>query len=143
MALSLHPTPGGSATPPNLQHLLNVILSNYRPAAQSHNTQLLNDVKQEIVMGTSMQKAVTVMSDLLATVVANSRNGEIHITAEKYNGVVVVEIQERNNYNGYALSFSVNSLAPDAAALGGFISIKGPQQKVTTISFSFPNNQAA
>lgn len=75
--------------------------------------------------------------------VVNSRNGEIHITADRYYSLVIVEIQERKNYNGYALSYSVGSLATEAAACGGYLSIKGPQQKVTTITFSFPDNQAA
>ena len=143
MELSNRPVNGGYSTAPSLQHLVNSIVDNYRPAADRNNTQVLNDVKQEIAFGNVMQKAIELMNDLLATVVVNSRNGEIHITAEKFKDVVIVEIQERNNYNGYALSSSINSIAPEAAALGGYISIKGPQQKVTTISFSFPNNQAA
>ena len=134
---------GDSKPASTLQNLVHTMVSNYLAAANRNNTQVLNDVKQEIPAGPTMQKAAAVMNDLLATVVANSRNGEIHITAERFNDVVVVEIQERNNYNGYALSYSINSLAPDAAALGGFISIRGPQQKITTISFSFPANQAA
>jgi hypothetical protein len=31
-------------------------------------------------------------------------------------------------------------MEPVAALMGGHISIKGQQQKVTTISFSFPNS---
>jgi hypothetical protein len=139
----LYPFDGGSKAAPSLQHLLNTIVSNYLPAATRNNTQVLNEVKKEISVGTTIEKAVAVMSDLLAMVVSNSRNGDIHITAEKFKDVVIVEIQERNNYNGYALSSSIHSIAPEAAALGGHISINGPQQKITTISFSFPNNQAA
>ncbi len=133
----------GSKPASTLQNLVHTMVSNYMAAANRNNTQVLNEVKQEIPAGPTMQKAAAVMNDLLATVVANSKNGEIHITAERFNDVVVVEIQERNNYNGYALSYSINSLVPDATALGGFISIKGSQQKITTISFSFPTNQAA
>jgi hypothetical protein len=137
-----HPADGGTK-PSSLQQLVDTIISNYLSVADRANTQVVNEVRTGIPTGNNMQKAALVMNDLLATVVANSKNGEIHITAERFNDVVVVEIQERNNYNGYALSYSINSLVPDAAALGGFISIKGPQQRVTTISFSFPANQAA
>jgi hypothetical protein len=90
-----------------------------------------------------MQQVITVMKDILTTVVANSRNGNIHITAERYKDVVIVEIQERNNYNGYALSFSIGSIEPEAASIGGHLTIRGQQQKVTTISFSFPDNLLA
>jgi hypothetical protein len=63
--------------------------------------------------------------------------------ADLYRALVTVQIQERNNYNGYALSFSVHSIAPEAIEADGYISINGPQKRITTISFSFPNQYAA
>jgi hypothetical protein len=48
-------------------------------------------------------------------------------------------MQERNNYNGYALAFSLKSIEAYAAMIGGNIGIKDPQKLVTTVSFSFPN----
>lgn len=139
MELSIHTIVGKYAADSCLGQLLNTIVSNYMSVANRNNTQLLNEVKQVIPLGATMQKAVEVVDELLATVVSNSRNGDIHITAERFKDVVIVEIQERNNYNGYALSSRIGSIAPDAEKLGGHITIKGPQQRVTTISFSFPN----
>jgi len=127
----------------SLQQVITNLLKGSVVMASLHNTHIVNEVKQGIPLGAAMYKAIAVMKALLTTVVANSNNGEIHIKAERFRDIIILEIQERNNNNGYALSFSVNSMEQDAASAGGHISINGPQQKVTTISFSFPGNLMA
>ena len=127
----------------SLKQLVSNLVCNSLPAARHNNTCVVNEVEQGIALGTDMHKAIDVIGDILHTVVANSRNGNIHITAERFRDIVILEIQERNNYNGYALAFSIGSIEQDAASAGGYISMKGPQQKVTTISFSFPYNLLA
>jgi len=127
----------------SLKKLVSNLVSNSLPIAHYHNTNVVNEIKSEIRLGTDLGKAISVMRELLNTVVTNSRNGEIHVTAECFDDMFIFEIQERNNYNGYALAYSIGSLEPDAASLGGHITIKGPRQKIATISFCFPHQQAA
>ncbi|MBL7732411.1 MAG: hypothetical protein JNM88_14625 [Chitinophagaceae bacterium] len=122
----------------SLQVLVSNMLRHSQPLAVRRNTIIENEVDNGFVLGGAMQKAIPVMRELLTTVVSNSRNGDIHISADRRNDQLVVEIQERNNYNGYALAFSVGSLAAEAAFAGAQIDINGPQQKVVTISFVFP-----
>jgi len=109
-------------------------------AARYHKTNLVNEVELGIALGTAMQHAIGIMNEILTAIVANSNNGEIHITADRYQDIVTLEFQERNNNNGYALAYSIGSIEPVAASIGGHISIKYPQQKITTISFSFPDS---
>jgi len=127
----------------SLQQLVSDLVENSLPAASHNNTLVLNEVRQGIALGSSTQRAVDVMNELLFTIVVNSRNGDIHITADRYNDVVTLEIQERNNYNGYALAYSVSSMETDAAMLGGHITIKDSSKKIATILFSFPDNLQA
>ncbi len=127
----------------SLQQLVNTLINNSLPAAAHNKTKVMNDVGQGVVILHDDSNVITILHELLDTVVQNSHFGEIHITAERYSGVVIIEIQERNNYNGYALAYSIGSIEPDAALVGGHISMKGQQQKVATISFSFPDNLLA
>lgn len=143
MKKQLQPHGGVLNTPVSLQQLVSSLVSGFLPAATHHHTQLVNDVRQEIALGAQNQSALAVISDLLNTVVENSRNGEIHITADKYRNVVILNIEERNNYNGYALSYSVGAIEPAAASAGGHISITGPQKRIITITFSFPDSSQA
>jgi len=127
----------------SLKTLVNDLVNSSLPAAINNKSNVINDVGQEVLLGEGNHKISAIVRDLLAMVVLNSKNGEIHITADRYSDVVTLEIQERNNYNGYALAFSIGSIEPDAYNIGGHIAIKGAQQKVVTISFSFPGKYAA
>lgn len=80
----------------------------------------------------------SVMKELLTIVVSNSKNGKIYISAERFRDVIILDIQERNNNNGYALAYQVSNIEREAAAIGGHISMLEPRKKITTVSFSFP-----
>src|SRR5262245_2757761 len=120
----------------SLQQLVNRLIGSYMPQALSHQTRLVNEVSSDIMVDTNNLPLVSVITELMAAVVANSHHGRIHISAEQFRDQVNIIIQERNNYNGYALAFSVGSIEPGASELGGHISINGPQKKIATISFS-------
>lgn len=123
-----------------LKQLINNLTSQTHSVANKNNTKIVNDIGQFINVGKGVTSAFNVMKELLSVLVANSKNGNIHISADRFRDVIILEFQERNNNNGYALAYQINNIEPDAAALGGHISITGPQQKVTTVTFSFPNN---
>lgn len=127
----------------SLQQLVNRLVTNSLSAALQNQSTIVNEVDRTIAIDGANHKLISMISELLATVVSNSRKGEIYITADRYSDVVILSIQERNNYNGYALSYSISSLENQAVSLGGHISIRGPQQKVATVSFSFPAQVAA
>lgn len=123
----------------SLQQLVSTLVNSSLPAAIHNKTIVMNEVGQGVVLGVEKVKVIPILKELLDTVIMNSRHGEIHITAERYRGIVVLQIQERNNYNGYALSFSVSSIEPEAVEIGGHIAIKDPRARVATISFTFPD----
>lgn len=135
----LRSTTGAFDTAISLQQLVSNLLNSSLPAAKHNNTHLVNEVENGVALGTRIHKAIPIINNLLTAVVANSRNGEIHISAERFRDVVTVEIQERNNYNGYALAYSIGAIEPLAHSFGGHIRINGPQKRVATISFSFPD----
>ena len=118
--------------------MVNRLVSNLLPTAIEQKTIIVNEVPDHVQVAVHDNKTVQVISELLTTVVANSRKGIIHIHAERLGDMVIFRIQDRNNYNGYALAYSVQSIEPMATLAGGYLSMKGQQQLETTISFSFP-----
>lgn len=134
---------GNTPSSISLQIIINNLVKHSMPVAQHHNTQVVNGVHQGLVLASLPDKVLPVMKHLLHTIISNSSNGDIHITAGKFSDVVILEIQERNNNNGYALAYSIGSIESDATSLGGHITINGPRQKVVTISFSFPYRMSA
>jgi len=127
----------------SLNQLIANLVKGSLPVASNNRTNIVNEVGYSLVIGNNNEKVVSVMKDLLTTVVQNSNQGDIHISAERYSDIVVLQIQERNNYNGYALAFSIMSIESQINETGGSLSIDGKQKKVATISYSFPNFAAA
>ena len=134
---------GNSFTPVSLNHLIKSLVESTQPMAVQHHTQIVNEVDRHLWLGEGASQLSKVLEELLGAVIHNSKEGDIHISADRFKDMVLLHIEERNNYNGYALSFSVGSLEPDAARIGGHISIEGERKKETIIQFSFPGQFAA
>lgn len=121
-----------------LQQLIDGLVGNSLPIAMSKGSVVVNEVGRGVVLRSLDYRLTGLLDMLLNTVIENSRSGDIHITAERRNQELVLHIQERNNYNGYALSFSVGALADDAAIIGGRLEMQSPNKLSTTISLSIP-----
>jgi hypothetical protein len=123
-----------------LQQLVDGLVGNSLPIARKKGTAVVNEVGRGVVLRSVTDQLVDLMDEILATVIANSRGGDIHIRAQRQ---VILSITERSNYNGYALASRVGGLSHYAAAIGCSLEITTPQELVTTICFSFPERIAA
>lgn len=118
-----------------IDHLL------FHPLAESvrrSNSQVINEIPADFSLRKDEAKIFPVIKELLTAVLLNARKGNITVRAEKFRDIMILEIEDCNNYNGYALDYSLRSLETLARLAGGHISAKGQQQLVSTISFSFP-----
>lgn len=123
----------------SLQLLLNKLVTELPGPVAGNMIMVENEISAELRMNADKDIILPLIDELLRTVVINARNTCISITAEKYNDVLTLRVVDRNNYNGYALSFSMLSVCRHARLLGGEISIDGVQKKVATVSLSFPD----
>ena len=123
----------------SLQLLLNNLLGNLPETIALNKIVINNAVSPDFNMPVDV---VTVIDELLRTVVTNARNTRISITAEKFIDIVTLSFEDCNNYNGYALSFSLIAIEQQARFVGGNITINGAQKRVATVSFSFPDSHA-
>lgn len=130
---------GMPCTSISLQLLVNNLAVSLTGALRQNKIGIINEVSPELKMLADLNHVVPVINEILTTVVTNARNTCILITAEKFGDIVTLNIQDRNNFNGYALSFSLMSIGQQARFIGGNISIDGAQKRVATVSFSFPD----
>lgn len=133
---------GGIAAGTSLSSLVNRLSTSSLQEAYKTKTAFSNDIPNDFFTAAEEEKISPVIEELLTSVIGSARNGRIHITAERFRDIIVLEIEERNNYNGYALAYLIHSLEPLARTIGGYISMKGQQQLQATISFSFPDQAA-
>ncbi|MGQ0738369.1 MAG: hypothetical protein ACT4OJ_04850 [Bacteroidota bacterium] len=126
-----------------LQQLVDGLVGNSLPITMSRNSEVVNEVGRGVILQSVDYRLIGLVDELLTTVITNSRKGDIHISAEKRAQDLVLHIEERNNYNGYALSFSIGTMMGDAALMGGRIDISSPNKLVTVISLSLPGKMVA
>lgn len=122
----------------SLQQLVNRFVSSSQEMAFRNNVIVVNELPGNLIITADENKVVPVIDELLTAVVLNGKNTNIHVSADRYRDIIILNIQDRNNNNGYALAFSIMSVEQQAAAAGGSLTIDGKQKKVATISFSFP-----
>ena len=125
----------------SLRQLVNQLMSDSLTNAIHNKTTIVNEVPADIRVVMAADEVGSVIGELLSTVILNSNKGNIRIKAERFRDVMVLYIQERNNNNGYALAYSLKSIEPRAAMIGGFLTIKDYQALETTISLSIPSGQ--
>ena len=123
----------------SLQSFIDDLL--YHPLAESlrrSDSKVVNEIPAELALLAGEAKIFPVIKELMAAVLMNARKGLITVRAERFRDIMILEIEDCNNYNGYALDYSLHSLEELARKAGGYISTKGQRQLVATISFSFP-----
>ena len=125
---------------PSLQSLINHLLRHsLSDLLRSSDSSVMNEIPAELYLAVDNNKISPVIKELLSIVLSNARKGRIHIRADRFRDIVILEIQDQSNYNGYALDYSVKAIEPLARMVGGYVSINGKNNLDTTISFSFPN----
>ena len=130
------PTIPGTSLQSLINHLLRHSLSDLLRMSDSS---VMNEIPERLYLSIDENKVAPIITELLTTILSNARKGRIHIRADRFRDIIILEIMDESNYNGYALENSIISLEPLARMIGGYISIKGKSQLETTISFSFPN----
>lgn len=126
-----------------LRQLIDGLVGNSLSIAAGNGTVLLNEVGGGVFLQNVSDRFVQLMDDIIQVVISNSRRGDVHISAEKIKGNLVLHIEDRSNYNGYALSFSIGVLAQDAALVGGYLEVQNPNSLEAVVLLSVPANLAA
>jgi len=128
-------TPG---TGISLRKLISRLVSSLSHSAAINRVFILNEVSAEFRIPDEQVKVISVIKELLTAMASNARHTCISVTAEKFTDIIILNFEDQNNYNGYALSFSLMAIERHARFAGGDISIDGAQKKVATVSFRFP-----
>jgi hypothetical protein len=133
------PLPGKINTGISLQRLVNHLVNRSKQDNPSFANTIINEVPEGFMVIGDENKLSPVINDLLTTIVMNARNGDIHITADRFNDIATLHIEDRNSYNGYAIASRLHCIESDARKIGGHVGVSGKTQLVSTIFFSFPS----
>lgn len=127
----------------SLKVLVNHMLGHLTGIINKNTIRVENRVPADFKLYTDQSRVAPVIYEMLATVISNARNTSLSITAEKFIDTITLTVEDGNNYNGYALSFSLMAIEMQARMAGGNLSINGVQKRIASVSLSFPDTSPA
>jgi signal transduction histidine kinase len=125
-----------------LQNAVDRLINSLAPVAIRNRSSFVNDIPAKLDIGNDENTVISVISGLLRSVINNSRESCIRISAkEMYGKMVTVSVKDSNSYNTYAVACSLQDVVPLAEKMGGRLDIISEKEKVTTFAFRFPIGQ--
>ncbi len=123
-----------------LHLMVNRISTGSLPSATRKNSFIINDVPDDLEVNTDEHMLATVFGSLLNTVINNSENCCIRISAKLYGRVVLLHLKESHRLNCPAFAGNLRQVQQLAEKIGGTVSVSNERNEATTIVFSFVNN---
>jgi signal transduction histidine kinase len=125
-----------------LQNVVDKLINTLSTVATRNKSSFVNDIPSKLDIGTDENGVISVINGLLRSVINNSRESCIRISAkEMYGKMVTISVKDSNSFNTYAVACSLQDVVPLAEKLGGRLDIISERRKETTIAFRFPLEQ--
>src|SRR5258706_4985641 len=80
----------------SLKSLINHLL--WHPLSETmrrSDSSVKNEISADILMVTDENKISPVIQELLSTIISNSRKGRIHIRADRFRDIIILEIEDQ------------------------------------------------
>ena len=124
-----------------LHLIVNRISAGSISSATRRHSFIVNDVPEDLQVNTTDENMLaTVFGSLLHTVINNTENCCIRISAKSYGKVVLLNIKESYQIKSSAFHGNLRQVKQLAEKIGGTISISSDRSQETNIVFSFLNN---
>jgi hypothetical protein len=124
---------------PTLRNMASCLANSFMPVAQRNKSYFVNDIPDELYIDTDPELVSSVLSGLLSAVVRNAKESCIRLSAKIYNNVILVHVQDYNNFNYSPVENGLQQLQSIAEKMGGNVSVTSQRHNVATFAFSFPN----
>lgn len=123
-----------------LYQLINKVIDSLAPAAHRNKSHIINNVSEEIFLEICEDKVASILSSLLNIVVHHSENSCVRISSKTFNNIVLLHLKDDGCVNYDSISYSLTDMQKQAEKIGGFVGFTSYRNKLTTIAFSFTND---
>ena len=127
----------------SLHKLVEKVTESLAPAACRNKSHIINNVSEEIFLEICEDKVASILSRLLNIVLNHSENSCVRISAKTFNHIVLLHLKDDGCVNYDSISYSLTDMQKQAEKIGGFVGFTSYRNKLTTIAFSFTNNEQA
>lgn len=122
-----------------LHLMINQLAVSTMPSAARRRSFIMNDIPSEVYVRANAQKLAAVLGSLLNTVINQSSDSCIRVSAKPYGDVMLVHIKDLHNLNGRTFSVCLGQAQKMAATIGGTVTVNEYRKEMTTIALSFMN----
>jgi hypothetical protein len=122
-----------------LSELAQNLTSGFLPLARANKSVIVNDIPEDLFIDTDTELVASIFGGIMASVVKNSKESYIRLSAKIYGNVILLHIKDHNNFNYSSVENKLKQLLPLAEKIGGSVSVTSQRNNVATFAFSFPN----
>lgn len=122
-----------------LHSLVDRVSSSSIYAATCRHSFIINDIPAHLMVNTDEHMLATIFGNLLNSVISNTKESCIRISARIYGKIALISMKESHQVNN-RVSINLRQLQQMAIKIGGAVSINSDRERTSTIIFSFTNN---
>ena len=122
-----------------LHLMINQLSVSTMPSATRRGSYIMNEIPSEIYVRADSQKLATVLGTLLNTVISQSSDSCIRVSAKPFGDVMLVHIRDHHNLSGRRFNVCLGQAQKMAEIIGGTVTVNEYREAETTIALSFMN----
>lgn len=123
---------------PDLREMIAQLLKTMLPQTVTNKSVFINEIPSKLTLSTDLSLVSAVLNGMLSSVVKNTRETYIWLSARVYGHVVLVHIRRQGNINT-SIQQEVSSLHALAEKILGSVSLDSDRNDMATLTFGFPN----
>lgn len=128
-----------SAQFPRLDEIMQDCIQRFLKLGILKSPQVNNDIPEDLRVYNNAQLVGRVLHNLLQSVLLNSQQHQIRITAKSYSDVVLIHLRDADGLDDDLVRPAILEMQSCVEELGGFLDITSHRGTESTIAFSFPN----
>jgi hypothetical protein len=119
---------------------INQVIVDLQSGTSEQNNTIINDVQKEMLVSTDKETLTTILTCLLNTMVINTQNNKIHLSAKLIGNITLMHIRSIHAAFSDEITESLKKTESLAERLGGCITISNNSVHGLTLAFTFINN---
>ena len=126
-----------------LHLMVNRISLSTMPTATRKRNLLVNEVPIELAVNTDSQKLAAVLGTLIQSVLGQTTDACIRVSAKEFSNVTLVHIHDNRRLEGHRFSTYLGEAQEMARKIGGTVFVNNCRDGSTTIALSILNQEMA
>jgi hypothetical protein len=123
-----------------LYKCISQVITDLQSCTTERSNIIINDVLPGMLVSTDKNLLTSVTSNLLGTIVMNSQDNTIHISAKLIGNITLIHVRSSNAASNDSIIDAMQKIELLAETLGGCLTISNNRMNGLTLAFTFINH---